>query len=72
MLIAMLSDIAVANDRAVCRVRELLRGITDATYAAALPAHVGLAVERDLLLSARSFDADDALRLGVIFAHGGP
>jgi enoyl-CoA hydratase len=66
LLIAMLSDIAVASDRATFRVPELLRGIPDATYAAVLPAHVGLAVARDLMLSARRFDAAEALRLGVI------
>jgi enoyl-CoA hydratase/carnithine racemase len=31
-----------------------------------LPAHVGLAVARDLLLSARRFDAAEAQRIGVI------
>ena len=66
LLIAMLADIAVASDRATFRVPELLRGIPDATYAAVLPAHVGLAVARDLLLSARRFDAAEAERLGVI------
>ena len=66
LLIAMLADIAVASDRATFRVPELLRGIPDATYAAVLPAHVGLAVARDLLLSARRFDAAEAQRLGVI------
>ncbi len=66
LLIAMLADIAVASDRATFRVPELLRGIPDATYAAVLPAHVGLAVARDLLLSARRFDATEAQRLGVI------
>jgi len=66
LLIAMMADIAVASDRATFRVPELLRGIPDATYAAALPAHVGLAVARDLLLSARRFDAAEAQRLGVI------
>jgi enoyl-CoA hydratase/carnithine racemase len=66
LLIAMMADIAVATDRATFRVPELLRGIPDATYAAALPAHVGLAVARDLLLSARRFDAVEAQRLGVI------
>jgi enoyl-CoA hydratase/carnithine racemase len=66
LLIAMMSDIAVASDRATFRVPELLRGIPDATYAAALPAHVGLAAARDLLLSARPFDAAEAQRLGVI------
>jgi enoyl-CoA hydratase len=66
LLIAMMADIAVVSDRATFRVPELLRGIPDATYAAALPAHVGLAVARDLLLSARTFDAAEAQRLGVI------
>jgi enoyl-CoA hydratase/carnithine racemase len=66
LLIAMMADIAVASDRASFRVPELLRGIPDATYAAALPAHVGLAMARDLLLSARRFDAAEAQRLGVI------
>jgi enoyl-CoA hydratase len=66
LLIAMMADIAVASDRATFRVPELLRGIPDATYAAALPAHVGLAMARDLLLSARSFDAAEAHRMGLL------
>ncbi len=66
LLVAMMADIAVASDRATFRVPELLRGIPDATYAAALPAHVGLAVARDLLLSGRTFGADEALRIGVL------
>src|SRR5437660_2859501 len=66
LLIAMMADIAVASDRATFRVPELLRGIPDATYAAALPAHVGVAVARDLLLTGRPFDAAEAQRLGVI------
>ncbi|HVN50500.1 MAG TPA: enoyl-CoA hydratase/isomerase family protein [Acidimicrobiales bacterium] len=66
LLVAMLSDIAVVSDRATFRVPELLRGIPDATYAAALPAHVGIAVARDLMLSARRFDAAEAQRIGLI------
>ena len=66
LLIAMMADIAVASDRATFRVPELLRGIPDATYAAALPAHVGMAVARDLLLTGRSFDATEALRIGLL------
>ncbi|MEZ5168340.1 MAG: enoyl-CoA hydratase/isomerase family protein [Acidimicrobiales bacterium] len=66
LLVAMMADIAVASDRATFRVPELLRGIPDATYAAVLPAHVGIAVARDLALSARRFDAAEAQRLGVI------
>jgi enoyl-CoA hydratase/carnithine racemase len=66
LLVAMMADIAVVSERATFRVPELLRGIPDATFAAALPAHVGVAVARDLLLSARVFDAAEAQRLGVI------
>jgi enoyl-CoA hydratase len=66
LLIAMMADIAVVSDRATFRVPELLRGIPDATFAAALPAHVGIAVARDLLLSARVFDAAEAQRMGVV------
>jgi enoyl-CoA hydratase len=66
LLIAMMADVAVASDRATFRVPELLRGIPDATYAAALPAHVGVAVARDLLLSARAFDAAEAQRIGLL------
>ena len=66
LLIAMLSDICVASYRATFRVPELLRGIPDATYAAVLPAHVGVAVARDLLLTGRRFDAAEAQRIGLI------
>lgn len=65
LLVAMMSDIAVASERATFRVPELLRGIVDATYAATLPVHVGLAQARDLLLSARKIDAQEAHRMGL-------
>ena len=66
MLVAMLADICMASDRATFRAPELLRGIPDATFAAVPPAHTGIAVARDLLLSARRLDAAEALRLGII------
>lgn len=66
LLIAMMSDVAVASDRASFRVPEVLRGIIDATYAACLPVHVGMAVARDLLLSARRIDAAEAHRIGLV------
>lgn len=66
LLIAMLADIAVVSERASFRVPELLRGIIDATYAAILPIHVGMAQARDLLLSARKIDAAEALRIGLV------
>lgn len=66
LLIAMLSDICVASDRATFRAPELLRGIPDAYYAAHLPAHVGLAVARDMLVSGRVLDAGEAEAHGLV------
>ena len=66
LLIAMMSDIAVVSEKATFRVPELLRGIIDATYAATLPTHVGMARARDLLLSARTIDAAEAERIGLV------
>ena len=66
LLVAMTSDVAVVSEKATFRVPELLRGIVDATYAAMLPAHVGMAQARDLLLTARSIDAAEAHRIGLV------
>lgn len=66
LLIAMMSDIAVVSDRATFRIPEMLRGIIDATYAAVLPAHVGMAMARDLILSSRKFDAAEAKAMGLV------
>lgn len=66
LLIAMLSDVAVCSDRATFRAPELLRGIPDAGYAALLPAHVGMAIARDMLVTGRRLDAAEAERFGLI------
>lgn len=66
LLIAMLSDVAVASERATFRAPELLRGIADTGYAAYLPAHVGVARARDLLLTGRTLDAAEALQMGLV------
>lgn len=66
LLIAMMADVAVVSDRATFRVPELLRGIIDASYAAMLPAHVGLAQARDLILTARKFGAEEAREMGLV------
>ncbi|MDG2003501.1 MAG: enoyl-CoA hydratase/isomerase family protein [Novosphingobium sp.] len=66
LLCAMMSDIAVVSDRSTFRVPELLRGIIDATYAAILPAHVGMARARDLIVSCRKIDAEEAYRIGLV------
>lgn len=66
LLVAMMSDVAVVSERATFRVPELLRGIIDATYAAILPAHVGMAIARDLILTCRRIDAAEAQRIGLV------
>lgn len=66
LIIATLSDIAVASERATFRAPETLRGIVDANLASILPAHVGLAQARDLLITGRRVDAHEAERLGLI------
>jgi enoyl-CoA hydratase/carnithine racemase len=66
LIIALLSDITVASDRATFRAPETLRGIVDANLAALLPVHVGVAHARDLLMSGRRVDADEAGRIGLV------
>jgi enoyl-CoA hydratase/carnithine racemase len=65
LLIAMMADIAVVSDQASFRVPELLRGIIDASYAAMLPAHIGMARARDLILSCRRIGASEAYEMGL-------
>jgi enoyl-CoA hydratase/carnithine racemase len=66
LIVAMLSDVAVASERATFRAPELLRGIADTGYAAYLPAQIGVANARDLLLTGRKIDATEALRMGLV------
>ena len=66
LIIALLSDIAVASDRATFRAPETLRGVVDANLAALLPAHVGVALARDLLMSGRRVTAEEAGRMGLV------
>lgn len=66
LMIAMLSDLAVATDRATFRAPELMRGIADTNYAQILPRQVGPARARDLLLTARTIDASTALEWGIV------
>jgi hypothetical protein len=51
LLIAMLSDVAVASERATFRAPEVLRGISDMGYVPYLPPQVGIAMARDLLFT---------------------
>lgn len=66
LLIAMLSDVAVASERATFRAPEALRGIADMGYAAYLPPQVGVAMARDMLLTGRKLDVDEALACGLV------
>ncbi|MEE2665027.1 MAG: enoyl-CoA hydratase/isomerase family protein [Myxococcota bacterium] len=66
LLVAMLSDVAVASERATFRAPEVLRGIADMGYAAYLPPQVGIAMARDMLVTGRRLDADEALACGLV------
>lgn len=66
LLTTLVADIAIASDRATFRVPEVRRGVVDANYAAYLPAHIGVARARDLILTARRFDAAEAIAMGLI------
>jgi enoyl-CoA hydratase/carnithine racemase len=66
LLITMLSDIAIASDRAVFGAPELERGVADAFHAAVLPEHVGIAVARDMLFTSRRLSAQEALQFGLV------
>ena len=62
MMIAMLSDVAVASERATFRAPELLRGIADTNYGQILPRQIGPARARDMLYTGRKVDAATAGR----------
>jgi enoyl-CoA hydratase/carnithine racemase len=66
LMIAMLSDVAVASDRATFRAPELLRGISDTNYAQILPRQVGPARARDMLLTGRIVSAAEGLDWGLV------
>lgn len=72
VMIAMLSDVAVASERATFRAPELLRGIADTHYARILPQQVGPARARDLLLTGRTLDASEAERWGLVSRVAAP
>jgi enoyl-CoA hydratase/carnithine racemase len=66
MMIAMLSDVAVASERSTFRAPEIYRGIADTHYSQILPHQVGIARARDLLLSGRTLKAQEALEWGLV------
>jgi enoyl-CoA hydratase/carnithine racemase len=66
LVMAMLSDVAVASAAATFRAPELFRGIADTSYAAILPGQVGIPRARDMLLTGRVLDAATALEWGLV------
>src|SRR5882672_12318711 len=66
LLISILSDVAVASDRATFRAPEIYRGIADTHYSQILPHQVGIARARDLLLSGRTLNAAEACEWGLV------
>jgi enoyl-CoA hydratase/carnithine racemase len=68
LLIATVCDVAVVSDRATFRIPEVLRGLAETFWASYLPAHIGVARARDLVLRARRFSAEEAVQMGLL-AH---
>lgn len=66
LIIAMLSDVAVASRNATFRAPEVLRGIADTGYSAYLPTQIGVARARDMLLTGLTVDAPTALDWGMV------
>jgi enoyl-CoA hydratase/carnithine racemase len=66
LMIAMLSDVAVASEAATFRCPELFRGIADTNYAQVLPRQIGPARARDMLLTGRTVTAAEALDWGIV------
>jgi enoyl-CoA hydratase/carnithine racemase len=66
LMIAMLSDVAVASDRATFRAPEIYRGIADTHYSQILVHQVGAGRARDLLLSGRVLEAAEAVAWGLV------
>src|SRR5438093_3651947 len=64
--LTLVSDIAVASERAVFRAPELLRGVADCFLGARLASRVGLARAKYLLFTAREVTAAEALAMGLV------
>lgn len=66
LMIAMLSDVAVASSDSTFRAPELFRGIADTHYGQILPHQIGPARARDMLLTGRTVTAAEALDWGIV------
>lgn len=66
LVMTLMSDLAVAADRATFRVPELLRGVADCYLGARLASRVGVARAKWLLFTAQPFSAAEAYAMGLI------
>lgn len=66
LLIAIMSDIAVASDQATFRAPELYRGVADTGYATYLPAQIGQARAKLMLFTGLRLDAREAVDWGLV------
>lgn len=65
-LLAVLADVSIASERAVFRLPELRRGVAAPWSSAMLHAYIGMAKAKDLALTSRPIDAEEAERIGLI------
>jgi enoyl-CoA hydratase/carnithine racemase len=65
-ILAMVSDLTVASERATFRVPEALRGVIDPWVASRLPLYVGMERAKHILFTCRVFDAHEALAWGFV------
>ncbi len=64
--LTLMSDIAIASERAVFRAPELLRGVADCFLGARLASRVGIARAKYLLFTAQQLTAAEALAMGLV------
>jgi len=62
----LMSDLAVASERATFRAPELLRGVADCFLGARLASRVGIARAKTLLFTAAEVSAAEALAMGLV------
>jgi enoyl-CoA hydratase/carnithine racemase len=62
----LMSDLAIASDRATFRAPELLRGVADCFLGARLASRVGIARAKTLLFTAQEIPAREAAAIGLV------
>jgi enoyl-CoA hydratase len=66
LLFTMLADVSIASSQAVFKAPELLRGFPDTWLSSVLPTHVGVGRAREMVFTARKFDAQEAHVMGLV------